>query len=319
MRSSVLAALREVYDGRWERNVGVDGGKTLTWEGRVAVVGAVTTAWDTAHSVISTMGDRFVLIRADSHFGRCLAGRRAIGNTGQETVMRAEMTEAVRGLIATVDPDQRLELTEEEIESILQAANVVTLARTGVEFDYRGDVIDAHAPEMPTRFAKQLTQMLRGGVAIGMDRGEALALAIRCARDSMPPLRLTLLQAVADHPGARMIDIRRRVERPRATVDRQLQALHILGLLTCEETEEQRMGRMVQVRHYSLAPDIDLAVLTVPDLSPRIHKHTEKERRSEPGRNGARLPTDISGTAYDWPEEHVAAPAGDEDGWEFAS
>jgi hypothetical protein len=57
----MLAALREVYDGRWERNVGTDGGQTLTWTGRIAVVGAVTTAWDVAHRVVSVMGDRFVL------------------------------------------------------------------------------------------------------------------------------------------------------------------------------------------------------------------------------------------------------------------
>ena len=30
-RASVLAAIREIYDGRWERNVGTDGGATLTW------------------------------------------------------------------------------------------------------------------------------------------------------------------------------------------------------------------------------------------------------------------------------------------------
>jgi hypothetical protein len=58
----VLAALREIYDGRWERNVGTDGGMSLTWTGRIAVVGAVTTAWDAAHAVISVMGDRFVSI-----------------------------------------------------------------------------------------------------------------------------------------------------------------------------------------------------------------------------------------------------------------
>src|SRR5262249_51418423 len=52
-RGPVLAALREVYDGRWERNVGSDGGLTLTWIGRLVIVGAVTTAWDTAHSVIA--------------------------------------------------------------------------------------------------------------------------------------------------------------------------------------------------------------------------------------------------------------------------
>src|SRR5688500_9776209 len=45
-RGTVLAALREIHDGRWERNVGSNGGLTLTWRGRLAIVGAVTTAWD---------------------------------------------------------------------------------------------------------------------------------------------------------------------------------------------------------------------------------------------------------------------------------
>ena len=81
VRGPVLAALREVYDGRWERNVGTDGGRTLTWIGRIGVIGAVTTAWDTAHSVIATMGDRFVLIRSTSQRPH-EAGQRAIRNTG---------------------------------------------------------------------------------------------------------------------------------------------------------------------------------------------------------------------------------------------
>jgi len=66
-RALVLAALREIHDGKWERNVGIHGGKTLTWTGRITVVGACTTAWDTAHAVIAIMGDRFVVVRADSN------------------------------------------------------------------------------------------------------------------------------------------------------------------------------------------------------------------------------------------------------------
>ena len=64
-RGPVLAALREVHDGHWVRNVGIDGGQTLEWRGRIAVIGACTTAWDQAHAVISTMGDRFVLVRSN--------------------------------------------------------------------------------------------------------------------------------------------------------------------------------------------------------------------------------------------------------------
>jgi hypothetical protein len=52
-RGLVLAALREVYDGKWERNVGTGGGRTLPWEGRIVVIGCCTTAWDAAHSVIA--------------------------------------------------------------------------------------------------------------------------------------------------------------------------------------------------------------------------------------------------------------------------
>ncbi|MGH3635439.1 MAG: bifunctional DNA primase/polymerase, partial [Mycobacterium sp.] len=156
LRGQVLAALREVYDGRWSRNVGTDGGRPGDWAGRVAVIGAVTTAWDTAHAVVSSMGDRFLLIRMDSGVGRQASGRKAIGNTGSETEMRAELAATVADVLKGMNRNP-VTLTDTETDTLLAAADLVTRARTGVEYDYRGDVIDAHAPEMPTRFAKQLT------------------------------------------------------------------------------------------------------------------------------------------------------------------
>jgi len=265
LRGAVLAALREIYDGRWQRNIGTDGGRTLTWEGRLVVIGAVTTAWDRAADVISSMGDRFVLLRMDSTSGRVAAGRRAIGNTGHEVQMRQELAGAVAGLLHSVRDVQPGDLTEDEQERLLAAADVVTRARTGVEFDYRGDVTDCHAPEMPTRFAKQLAQVVRGAVVIGHDRPEALRLALRCARDSMPPMRLAILDDVAAHPGALTREVRQRIGKPRNTVDRQLQGLHMLGMLTCEEEP----GATGTLWRYSLAYGIDPDVLAhVPDLSP---------------------------------------------------
>lgn len=265
MRGRVLAALREIYDGRWYREVGTDGGRTIPWVGRIAVVGAVTTAWDTAHSVIATMGDRFVLVRADSTKARCAAGRQAIRNTGDETTMRSELAAAVAGVIAGMNPDP-ITPTDAEIDVLLAAADLVTLARTAVECDYRGDIVMAHAPEMPTRFGKQLAQIVRGAVAIGMDRADAMRLAIRCARDSMPPLRLAIVDDLAVYPHSTTSEVRRRIDQPRATVDRQLQALHSLGVLVCDEVE---LGADRRTRwYYSLTPGIDPAALRVPDLSP---------------------------------------------------
>ena len=170
-RGPVLAALREVHDGHWVRNVGIDGGQTLEWRGRITVIGACTTAWDQAHAVISTMGDRFVLVRSNSRTGRIGGGLRAVRNTGSEVAMRHELADAVAGLINSIDADNVYVLTDADEDAIVRAADLVTLARTGVEIDYRGEVVDAHAPEMPTRMAKQLTQIMRGAIAIGMDHG----------------------------------------------------------------------------------------------------------------------------------------------------
>ncbi|GAA6524376.1 hypothetical protein [Intrasporangium sp. DVR] len=296
MRAEVLGALREVYDGRWSRRVGTDGGRALEWSGRVVLVGAVTTAWDRAHDVIASMGDRFVLLRMDSREGRQAAGRKAIGNTGHEVQMRAELADAVAGVLAGVRTPG-VDVTEEETGVLLAAADLVTLARTGVEYDYRGDVIDAHAPEMPTRFAKQLAQIVRGGVAIGMDRGRAMRLAVRCARDSMPPLRLAILDDVAAHPDSPTAEVRKRLSKPRATVDRQLQALHMLGVLEVDEQEGMWAGKPSTVWRYRVAEGIEASALDVEQISTRFvstHPHSpSKEPETE---QTARLPTNISGT-----------------------
>jgi hypothetical protein len=289
-RAALLAAFREIHDGKWERNVGTDGGRTLTWTGRIAVIGAVTTAWDRARDVIASMGDRFVLVRLDSHSGRRRAGRQAIGNTGRETAMRADLSAAVANVLGTVDCGQAVDLTDEETERLLEAADVVTMARTGVDYDYRGDVIDAHDPEMPTRFAKQLAQLVRGGVAIGVDRTDALRLAIRCARDSVPPLRLAILDDVAAHPDAPTRDVRQRLDKPRATVDRQLQALHILGCLQVAEVEEEWQGRTTTIWRYRLADGIDPHVLD-PRRLYQIYHHLP----SDPSKESRFVGTDKSG------------------------
>jgi hypothetical protein len=134
--------------------------------------------------------------------------------------MRKELAEAVAALVSNIDTENAYELTPEDRDVILKAADLVTRARTGVERDYKGDVIDAHDPEMPTRFAKQLTQIMRGAVAIGMEHESALNLVLRCGKDSIPQLRLALLIDLASHPHSPVIDIRRRLQRPRLTIDR---------------------------------------------------------------------------------------------------
>jgi hypothetical protein len=259
-RGLVLAALREVHDGSWERNVGFAGARTLTWTGRIVVVAACTTAWDEARKVIEAMGDRFVLVRSDSATGRQESAHQALRNTGQEGAMRAELARAMGALVASADLGVR-KLTEAEDAHLVRLADVVTWARSGVERDYRGDVINAHALEMPTRFSKQLGHVVRGALSFGMPFEDAMRLASRCARDTLEPLRRDLLLDVAANPESTPDEIHTRVVRPLTTVKQNLMVLQVLRLLTCEEREERRGTRVFSVPYYSLAPELDRATL----------------------------------------------------------
>ncbi len=246
-RGPVLAALREIFDGRWERNVGSDGGQTLTWDGRITLIGACTTSWDEHHGVVAAMGDRFVLVRGNSGENRAQTGLQAISNGGHETTMRRELTEAVAAVIAAMS-NAAVDLSDDEKTTILAAADAVTLTRTAVIADYRGEILDAHAPESPARFAKQLSQVFRGAVALGNNRTRAMELAIRCAHDSTPPLRLAVLVDIREHRYTTVADTGRRLNKPQTTVRRVFNALRVLGFIKAKQLADGSEGYTITAR-----------------------------------------------------------------------
>jgi hypothetical protein len=272
-RALVLAALREIYDGHWSRDVGSDGGQTLTWDGRLVVIGAVTTAWDSAYQVVSVMGDRFALVRLDSTAHRRGAGLQAMRNVNYETAMRRELSEAAGKLLAAADTGTRIELDADETGALLDLADLVTRARTAVERDYQGNPAFAHALEMPTRFAKQLVQIVQGGLSLGMSRPYAMATAERCAADTMPPLRRKVLGDVAQHAVSPTADVVKRLQLPNTTVDRVLQELHLLGLLVVDDLPYGSQGRVRWA--YSLAADVSAA--TLQKFTRNVSKGTETQ------------------------------------------
>jgi Domain of unknown function (DUF3854) len=277
-RDGVLSAFREIYDGRWDRRAGVDGGVVATWEGRIAVLGAVTTAWDAAHAVIAKCGDRFLLLRVDSARERLAVADSALRVIGRESEMRDELKKLAAGVIAGVDAGVQVELDVKEQRALIEAADLVTRCRTAVERDYQSNPVMAHAPEAPTRFVKQLAQVMRGAIAIGHTRIGALRLALRVARDSMPPLRLQIVNHLAQESQQTTTDVRRALQKPHNTVDRELQAMQLLGVVTCDEEQQfGDFGNELKPRwRWSLADWVDVDVLTVPEVFPSSAPPTYK-------------------------------------------
>jgi hypothetical protein len=239
LQAGVLAALREIYDGRWTRTVGSGGGQTLEWTGRIGLLGAVTGAWDEHWEVIAKLGDRFVLLRINSSAAqtRMETTLQAFANSGLEEQMREELGNALADVLRAIPEQHKVELTAKEQYDLLSVANLTTMARSTVTRDKSGRVLDAHPPEMPMRFAKQLFMVMRAGIAIGMTRKNAHELAMRCARDSMPPIRRDVLLALAAEPESSSAEISRDLDKPSTTIWREVTALHMLGLLKATRGE----------------------------------------------------------------------------------
>jgi len=193
-RASVLAALREVYDGSWTRHLGVDGGRTLAWQGKVGLLGGVTPAVDSHHTVMGALGERFVLYRLPEIDADAQA-RRALDHVGRERQMRVDLARAAGEVLDTVDARMLSASPSDAIsEGLVSLATLAVRARSAVERDsYSREVTLIPASEAPARFALVLLRLWNGLRAIGVDERGTHAIVAKAALDSMPQIRRQVL------------------------------------------------------------------------------------------------------------------------------
>ncbi len=89
-----------------------------------------------------------------------------------------------------------------------------------------------------------------------------MRLAVRCARDSIPQLRLGILLDLASNPRSRAADVCQRITKPHRTVRRELEALNTLTDCCSEEQEQSVVDEKKIIWRYSLNEDkLDRATL----------------------------------------------------------
>jgi hypothetical protein len=196
VRNDVLAAFREILDGKWDRPVGGDGGRTLEWKGRCSLIAACTTAIDSAHGVLSIFGNRFLVVRTGTEDSHDL-GERSLVNRGKEDRMREELAVAVAGLFTETAKRPNAfrgvrKLRADERRDIVAMASLMSAARSPVERDHQGEIVLVGDPDAPTRAAKALGQMRDGLLALGLG-DETWDVLVAVALDSIPKLRRLLL------------------------------------------------------------------------------------------------------------------------------
>jgi hypothetical protein len=279
-RGQLLAALREVYDGSWTRRLGTDGGKTLHWSGKVGLIGGVTPTVDRHHQVMSSMGERFVMIRFPDVDPAELA-RASLRHAGHYEQMRTELAEAVRGLFARPLPAPR-PLHPAEIERLVALATLAVRGRSAVERDYQGEVELVPAPEVPTRLVAQLERLLVALGTLGVDATDAWQVIQGCAFDSIPQLRRKILELlVTTGEKLNTTAIGEKVAHPHKTTRRALEDLQVHGLVTMHAGGE---GKAHLWEAAEWTQKLWQTATTWPEVSPE--PNTGVENQSEPPQNG---------------------------------
>jgi Domain of unknown function (DUF3854) len=230
-RAEVLAALREIYDGSWDRAVGTDGGKVLHWHGKCGLVGGVTPALDRYHAVVAALGDRFLLLRMpDPDPGK--SGAMALTHRGHEKQMRSEMADALAGLVASADVTAvNRELAGAEQAELIRLASFTARARTGVERDgYTRDLLYLPQIEGPGRLVTAYARLLGALAAIGCDDATAWGVLGRVAIDCMPAIRARFARELLGVPGASTSDLAAAAGMVSKNAREHLEDLALLGL-----------------------------------------------------------------------------------------
>jgi hypothetical protein len=187
-KAETLQALREVFDGAWTRRLGTDGGRELHWHGKVGLIFCATGVIDSHYTVISAMGDRFLLSRLEptprGQFARAL---QHVGAANKK--MRGELAEAVRDLFEhrRAEPSQ---ISKDEVERLDEVISLVVRLRGPVERDRHSREIEAvYGAEGTARIGLMLERLLAGLDVLGVEREAARKVVESVAMDSVPPLR----------------------------------------------------------------------------------------------------------------------------------
>jgi hypothetical protein len=220
-RAEVLQALRDIFDGRYSRDVGVDGGKRLVWDGHIGLIGAATTALDRHHAVLTALGERWLTVRIPEA-GEQEMVRLAL-KTRDTAAMRSNLRDVVSAFFAGLNEGsvRMRELTEEEEGLIVSLSALVCRARSPVDRDaYSREIVLVHDSEGPVRVARQLQKLTCALSAMCLDTPTVRVTMRKIGLDSIPSPRRETLAYLLEHGEQKTSELATTLDLPTRTAER---------------------------------------------------------------------------------------------------
>ncbi|MGW0914678.1 hypothetical protein ACWD1Z_23415 [Streptomyces sp. NPDC002784] len=240
-RDTLFALLRRAYDGHVVREVG-NSPRPLTWTGRLTLLAAVTPAIDNFSSHTDALGPRWLYCRLpetdNTHKKATVRKRRKIEGLAEKQAEARRRASALVCAARRVVAD--VELDDEMYDQLEDAAMLTCLGRAAVPRNAYGrrEIDGIPIIEEPARITGQIVSLAKSLLALGVPRGEVLALAGKCALDTVPQARLACLKQLAGGEPMTVSEVRRRTGLNRHVARRALEDMEVLDLTTCPRHEK---------------------------------------------------------------------------------
>ena len=214
-RDQILTAFRLAYKGRWSRDIGTGGGKTLVWEGKLAALAGGTPAIDRLTAEVSELGERWVYYRFPKTDGWG-ESRTSLQNQNPREGAR-KVQEAIKAFFDVLDlrwpcqiegdyacktkhehfeEREKRKFTVGEYTRLIGMASLAAKMRSSIyRHPYSREIEDVPSPEAPPRLANTLGQLYLGLELIGLDEAERWRLIGKVAFDSVPEVRARVVRA----------------------------------------------------------------------------------------------------------------------------
>lgn len=293
-RNSIMASLREIWDGRIYNETGADAGR-VAWEGKITCIAACTYAIEGYWAVSREIGERFLTLRLRRPNGRN-AQLAARAQQGRNELIKDQLLEGATNWIKRAFSEWRkdspnltrfknparpsvmlpsdLQNPPPHIDNLIYAhSHLLATLRTTVTRDVynKRAITDISRPELPARISSSLWLVaLSHARLFGRRNPETpdYAAAFRLCYDSLPSRRRLLLESVPKIAGSRikLHDLRAKVNLPDATFSETLEDLTEIGVLR-QLFDSKGMQNTVEIseEHISGLQAIDSSIVLVPE------------------------------------------------------
>jgi hypothetical protein len=204
---STLGAIGMLHDRHWQRDVGTDGGQTITFDGRIGFIGATTEAIDKPQhqQANAEMGERCLYYRYPSSDGihEMSSALDSPDGSGKSLYIKALFDIFKRELeqdgLTWQDKAPPRPLTEDEKRQIISVSEFCAHGRSPVERDkyQKYEICGMSRSALGPRIAQSLAQLLRGMERIGCTNVEIWKVLKQCAMDSLPRARAETIKLLA--------------------------------------------------------------------------------------------------------------------------